>query len=193
MTAQKYAEMQMRTRTHTHSHTNMHANSNLLMAALYIDFAHHWWKKYKAPTPSTCLPNESLCVCFSVHCVLICYRMFAFPCQSFLHTKACFYSHHNISDCDFWHFISGACVCLCVCACEAQFVSLDMRFECCSDGACLFFVGMCYIHFNQEFIPTHSVINCSSRSRHIWIIWRNETIRQMANKHTHADFNYYLY
>lgn len=41
MTAQKYAEMQMRTRTHTHSHTNMHANSNLLMAALYIDFAHH--------------------------------------------------------------------------------------------------------------------------------------------------------
>lgn len=58
-------------------------------------------------------------------------------------------------------------VCVCVCACEAQFVSLDMRFECCSDGACLFFVGMCYIHFNQEFIPTHSVINCSSRSRHI--------------------------
>lgn len=26
---------------HTHTHTNMHANSNLLMAALYIDFAHH--------------------------------------------------------------------------------------------------------------------------------------------------------
>lgn len=35
-----------------------------------------------------------------------------------------------------------------------------------------------------------NVIKSSSRSRHIWIIWRNETVRQMAHTHTHR-FNYH--
>ncbi len=85
-------------------------------------------KKYKAWTPSTCLPNEWLyvCACKPLCCLcphfLLC--VFAFPCQSFSHTKACFYNHRYILGCDFWHCISGVCVCVCVCAsvvCELRY------------------------------------------------------------------------
>lgn len=122
------------------------------------------------------MPNDWLCVCMSRCCLS----------PPFLHCK---FSHLTLPSCDFCIHITvlQTYICMyvrlwgCVRQCSVWVGMWDLNAVLI---AVVCFVGMCYIHFNQGFIPTHSVINCSSRSRHIWIIWRNESVRQMAYTHT---------
>lgn len=72
-----------------------------------------------------------MCACACAHASLLLVSsfpsvcVFAFPCQSFSHTKACFYNHCYIPDCDFWHCMAG----MYLCACVLDSIACDLIYE----------------------------------------------------------------